>query len=150
LKNEKEEAEKAERKKKMEEGWDIKKEAWDKDQQEIIDAALKLKESNEKEKKKHSDQKLNDLPFEGQRPVAGALTEKSKLKQKEGSVAVDSEGHDLKGGHEGPIAHVDEPGVGMVTTEEEEKSQQLVGHENGIVKEKQNKLPVEPQYKHAA
>ncbi|KAJ6259303.1 hypothetical protein Dda_6203 [Drechslerella dactyloides] len=111
--HEKEEKEKAERKARLDEGWDIKKDkdTWDKDQKEIINAALKEK----------------------------------KFKEVVGDADVDAEDAgktpkgDLRGGAEGPIAHVEEPGVGFITTEEEEKKGQVVGHENGRVKD--SKMP---------
>ncbi|KAF3165190.1 Mannan polymerase II complex anp1 subunit [Orbilia oligospora] len=114
--HEKEEKEKAEQKTRLEEGWDIKKDkdTWDKDQKEIIDAALKAKEVEK-----------------------GAMASKGT-----GKDSGKTPDQDLRGSREGPIAHVDEPGVGVLTTEDEEKKGQIVGHENGRVK--QNKLPVEP------
>ncbi|KAF3936066.1 hypothetical protein ABW20_dc0104378 [Dactylellina cionopaga] len=127
--HEKEELAKAKEKEKekarLEEGWDIQKDkaTWDKDQKEIINAALK-----EKEKEKELEA--------GAKPIRGA--EKVELGGK-------TPKQELRGGGEGPIAHVDEPGVGVITTPEEEKHGQIVGHENGRVQD--NKLPVQPTKK---
>ncbi|KAF3113358.1 Mannan polymerase II complex anp1 subunit, variant 3 [Orbilia oligospora] len=98
--HEKEEKEKAEQKTRLEEGWDIKKDkdTWDKDQKEIIDAALKAKEVEK-----------------------GAMASKGT-----GKDSGKTPDQDLRGSREGPIAHVDEPGVGVLTTEDEEKKGQIV------------------------
>ncbi|KAK6544606.1 Mannan polymerase II complex anp1 subunit [Orbilia ellipsospora] len=113
--------EKAKEKARLEEGYDIKKDkdTWDKDQKEIIDAALK-------EKQKEKSDKMGAMPAKSNEEEHDPTGRKIRKEN-------------LKGGREGPIAHVDEAGVGVITTEEDEKKGHIIGHENGRVQDSKAK-----------